>query len=460
MEGENVVDDTFDSDVIDMWGITGSTWRSSPSSFYLSIILGGLMRKKRSRQIGGIIILVVVGLLLAEVFFNVLSAKLIDYNKENVIPQQLTTFTGTNIVRPDPDVRWRMMPNTPDHDSRGWRNGNGQAPDQVDIVAIGDSHTWGNHAVVEDTWSKALGRMIGSPVYQMALGYYNTVEYWLLVQEAIELHPKIIIIGTYLGNDIFGTYQIVYYVDPKYYYLGDPVFEQKYSCNVTTDDVQLKLEEIGRSLADVISETENDRQDVSLIHRLKKYSSLLQYISNKWNIWMDIPSIVGFTEWAKMYPEYSATVSDNDVSSVILQPGYRLLMEDLSNPKIAEGLRLTKNLYGEIKDQLDEEGIKLLVLEIPTEEMVYRDLADKPLSDVYLKLIENETAIVNDLNSYFDSKGIAHISALDNLTKAAITGEQLYPPILSGHPYAAGYKVYAETVYEALMNYKLIDEVK
>ncbi len=403
---------------------------------------------KASSKIILVVASLLVGLLLTEGVFRLFSSP------KPTSPPQLTSFAASNIVKPDPYVRWRMIPNTPDHDSQGWRNGNGEAPKQVDIIAIGDSHTWGSNVVMTDAWNQALGRMLGTPVYQMALGYYNIVEYWLIVQEALRMNPKTIIIGLYLGNDIYGTYQIVYYIDPDYKFLGDPVFAEKYaSTNVTTDPVQLKLEEIGRTLYGTLNEVGNGSQatNAPLINRLRRHSFLLQYISNKWNIWQDAPNNSGFIEWAKRYPEYSATVTKNGTVGEILHPAYRLLMEDMSDPKVMEGLRLTKNLCGMIKEQLDKAGVKLLILEIPTEELVYKDLADKPLSLAYLGLIENETAIVNDLNSYFDSKGIAHISALKNLEKAAVKGEPLYPAIFNGHPIAAGYKVYAETVYQYLI---------
>ncbi|HEY2847576.1 MAG TPA: hypothetical protein VGI80_07140, partial [Pyrinomonadaceae bacterium] len=41
----------------------------------------------------------------------------------------------------DPELGFRMTPGSPGHDANGFRNDT--VPERVDVVAIGDSQTWG-----------------------------------------------------------------------------------------------------------------------------------------------------------------------------------------------------------------------------------------------------------------------------------------------------------------------------
>src|SRR4030095_9459945 len=51
-----------------------------------------------------------------------------------------------------------------------WGFRNRTVPDTADIVAIGDSHTYGNTATMDDSWPYVLGRLSGQKVYNMGLG--------------------------------------------------------------------------------------------------------------------------------------------------------------------------------------------------------------------------------------------------------------------------------------------------
>ena len=53
----------------------------------------------------------------------------------------------------------RMPPNAPGHDARGFRNA--AAPERADLVAIGDSHTWGSNALIDEAWPQVLGPSLG-----------------------------------------------------------------------------------------------------------------------------------------------------------------------------------------------------------------------------------------------------------------------------------------------------------
>lgn len=98
------------------------------------------------------------------------------------------------------------------YDAWGFRNR--KVPSSVDIVAIGDSHTFGNTAKMDESWPYVLGRVTGRSVYNMALGGYGPNQYnYLLKTKALSLKPKLIVCGLYMGDDFENAYRITYGLD-------------------------------------------------------------------------------------------------------------------------------------------------------------------------------------------------------------------------------------------------------
>ena len=120
---------------------------------------------------------------------------------------------GLRRDQPEPDavLGTRMAPNAPGHDARGFRNE--AAPAQADLVAIGDSHTWGTNARIDEAWPQVLGRSLGRTAYNLALGGYGPIQYEALAEEALTLRPSVIIVALYVGNDLWDAYVRVWSED-------------------------------------------------------------------------------------------------------------------------------------------------------------------------------------------------------------------------------------------------------
>ena len=104
-------------------------------------------------------------------------------------------------------------------DAWGFRNR--FVPDASDIVAIGDSHTYGNTATMEDSWPYVLGRLTGRQVYNMALGEYGPNQYLQLLRtRAVNLRPRTIIVGLYMGDDFENAFLITYGLEHWAYLLS------------------------------------------------------------------------------------------------------------------------------------------------------------------------------------------------------------------------------------------------
>ena len=101
----------------------------------------------------------------------------------------------------------RVGPN----DILGFRNRS--VPNIADIIAIGDSQTYGNNVFLEENWPSVMMYDMKeySPVlYNMAVGGWGAAEYFEIFNKALYLQPKVVIIAFYSGNDAIDTFNKVY----------------------------------------------------------------------------------------------------------------------------------------------------------------------------------------------------------------------------------------------------------
>src|SRR5262249_46961898 len=112
----------------------------------------------------------------------------------------------------DEILRHKVEPNTGGHDAWGFRNK--FVPMQADIVAIGDSLTYGISATAANSWPAVLGRTTNRTVYNLSLGGYGPADYdYLLEEKATRLMPSYVITGFYFGNDIADAFERIYAKD-------------------------------------------------------------------------------------------------------------------------------------------------------------------------------------------------------------------------------------------------------
>src|SRR2546425_6494051 len=108
----------------------------------------------------------------------------------------------------DPQLGMRVVPYATGHDANGFRNAS--VPPKVDVVALGDSQTWGINVHTDDAWPQQLERLSGRSVYNMGVGGYGPIQYWILMDKALSLSPKVIVVGLYFGNDLYDAYSTTY----------------------------------------------------------------------------------------------------------------------------------------------------------------------------------------------------------------------------------------------------------
>jgi len=344
---------------------------------------------------------------------------------------------------PDEKLGFRIEPNAPGHDAKGFRNK--AVTEQADIVAIGDSQTWGINANIDEAWPQVLTVLSGHSTYNMALGFYNTVDYWALTEEALQLSPKIIIIGLYPGNDLWGAYNRVYSNDTYSWLRTSQMENRLLGDTVLSQSVDVKGEQ-----AEYATWLEQSIFG-DLGRELNKRSRALRLLWRSWRIIND-SQYKADEAWALAHPDQGVVYEKDGIRS-ILEPGYRLPALDLDDPCVGEGLRISKEMLLLINSETKRANVQLLVLLIPTKETVYAEAVETlqgELTPTYTELVQMEKRVRSEIISLCTENDIQYVDALPSLTEAIQRGEEIYPHYINGHPLPRGYSVIASTVSKTL----------
>jgi lysophospholipase L1-like esterase len=367
-----------------------------------------------------------VALLVAGSLLSLLLIESICRVRERVVMHDAVRRRAVPVA--DSELGQRMPPNSPDHDARGFRNRSASA--SAEIVAIGDSQTWGVNVQQENAWPQDLERISHHSVYNMAVGGYGPVQYLVLSEEAFELSPKVVIVAVYLGNDLFDAYSLAYKND-RYTDLRSPQ-----SADLAEDTLSQRVDELYKE----ILAADSIRGHMSF---LVSHSAILRFLmipaSEYWYA----------SAWARSHPDRYAVYDKGGVKTV-LTTGYRLSAVDLDEPRILEGLKITERSLAKIHESMNNHSVKLLVVIIPTKEAVFAPSAGSNLDPTYEKLLHMEGRARQQLVDFCASNGIEAFDPLPILSQAVASGAQIYPEDTDGHPNAAGYGVLATTMYNRL----------
>ena len=137
----------------------------------------------------------------------------------------------------------------------------------------------------------------------------------------------------------------------------------------------------------------------------------------------------------------------------VLTPGLRLLAVDLAEPAVAAGLAITQQALRQTHGILDANGVKGIVVLIPSKERVVADaLGDNAPKDEALHSLQRyEKEITNRLErEVAELPALQLIDTAGALAEALRKGTALYPPDSNGHPIAAGYEIIASAVAPAV----------
>lgn len=335
-------------------------------------------------------------------------------------------------------------------DKNGYRNYS--VPQQAEVVAIGDSQTDGylNAKKIEDSWPHALGTLLEKDVYQVALAGYGPVQYNFLLKQALDFNPQTIMVGFYLGNDLFDVFDMVYQGE-SWTELRDKNFSFKEPIDVNITDenfVSLKYAYKKGSLQFKIMEA---RQ------WLRQNSFIFSFLSD---ITVGVRDKFGLADTKEKREQrldgFAQENQDllffyNQEPKTTLSPYYRASVIDLEDERIKEAFRITQQLFLEMNNALKTKDKKFFIVIIPTKELVYgryMDSVDIKYSTQLADYLKKEERLVSQIINFCKINQIDCVEPADDLVVGLKDKKEIYPADIDGHPTADGYKIIAESIFK------------
>lgn len=348
----------------------------------------------------------------------------------------------------DKQLEWRGDALYADHDRKGFRNR--AVPDEIDVIAMGDSQTYGIGVERDEAWPAQLSEAGGLSAYNMAFGGWGPVHCLVLFPEALSLEPRVVVVAFYSGNDLYDAYRLAYAREP----LAD----------LRTTDSRTR-EEIRRAESESPIEGEINRTVGSAAsggfrEYLAEHSTIFGLLrtvrrsgdnkrteeSEKSAQWATI------RQAALDRPDREFAFESDDLRTVFT-PKYRRVGLNVHDPRIAEGERIAFEAIKRMEQSAHKAGVRFFVLRIPTKELVFEPLVGAGSGvapEEYRLLVEDEQTFWAEADEFFRQYGIRQIDSIPFLRQCLERGVSPYKMTRNGHPNAAGHRAIADSVLDAL----------
>lgn len=390
-------------------------------------------------------ITLVIGLVFLEILLQVASGLF------PPIHDLLASDSGRTIE--DARLRYRPNPHFPEHDERGFRNA--EARKQAVIVALGDSMTYGNKVKCQEAWPQQLEVLSQTSVYNMSFGGYGPVESLILLDEALELKPHLVLEAFYVGNDLFDSFEQAYLIE------GIPDLRSSDGAVVkalmdaeAAETIRHKFERIWRTTGRMPGPVRG------FFSANSKLYAMLRAAKNVFNRRPDraAPTWDVVKASAQGWEGY-VEILEYGPAKTLLTSHERSLGMNQQDPRIKEGKRVSLEAVRRMNERLRAEDIAFIVLFIPTKETVYAELVDESglaFSKEYANLVEAEEALWREIQAFLTEHDIPYVNMLPKLRRVFEQGQQPYFPSDEGHPNSVGQRAIAVGVYTELQSKGLL----
>jgi hypothetical protein len=294
-----------------------------------------------------------------------------------------------------------------EHDPWGFRN-HWPWPQQVDILAVGDSFTYSQMVDDEQAWTTILAqRFPHSQV--MNLGLIGAApQQYLRVYETfgVNLAPKVLLVGIFLENDLWGAGEFDRWWKAK----GREAFPEFGSKGPTSGiRAWLVRKMTGLYIFALL-------QDFRESHRA---ASLLSGRSIRLSSGGPIQLVPSLLTHMAIFAQYG-------------RPEFMLILETIE----------------QINALAQKNHTECLILFFPSKE------------EVYLPLLGEKAANLSEpFISELDKRGISYLDLRPSFHQQAAAGKQLFFEV-DGHPNVLGYTLIAETVFEHLKQNSRVSSIK
>jgi hypothetical protein len=328
-------------------------------------------------------------------------------------------------VQAHPSLGHAIVPHSGGHDAWGFRNK--RVPQSVEIVAIGDSVTYGVSATADESWPSWLQKMSGRSVYNLGLGGYGPPDYkYLLTEYGVSLSPQVVIIGIFLGNDLPRSYKYVKGLTTQSVMVDEGQSSQK--------SYQFKSHRFYGNFRNWLS-----------------YHSLLYQVAKH-----ELPVIVDFLRYHEaMEPKREDFFAlDHPIVRTVFNPEIRLQALDQNYEENRLGLQAALEIFDETQAICKAKNIRCIFLLIPTKESVYWPYAKERLTghgrDLVAAVVEQEELVKQSVIQHFETHDFEYTDALPAM-RAAAKERPLYHRGIDGHPTGTGYGIIAEIVLSKII---------
>ncbi len=319
----------------------------------------------------------------------------------------------------DNRLEYKVDPKLKDIDEHGFRNYASTEP--IEIVAIGDSHTFGNNVQSQDSWPQQLASMLNKRVYNFGMGGYGILQYKALFDDAMLLKPKYLVLGLYLMNDLHTACQMI----AKLPYWQNWAVQNNINTSICP---KYEDEQATRSFPSL---------NVTNIAIISAFKFLV-----KLPMEFEITSLL-----KKLGFEKDILIINDDKNKTLIDFGIIVKRKNyLNKPEVKFGLEIAKIILQDAKVMLDKKNIKFGVVFLPSKQRAYYDyLLGKhfTLPDVYHEMVRNELMLTEKLANTMTKAGIPFIDAKPYVEQTLYDRENVYPSHTDGHPLEPGYRAYA-----------------
>jgi lysophospholipase L1-like esterase len=338
-------------------------------------------------------------------------------------------------LQPHPVLGQMIKPGDNGHDPLGFRNP--VFPKQADIVAIGDSNTYGVNARSHQSWPGHLQQILGRTTYNAGLGGFGPLHHLHAAREfAPRFAPKVEIVAVYLGNDLIDAYNLAH----EFPYWRD------WRIGVRPQGVLSEGEKLWHEA------TAKD-QNARLLGGLRDWLAMnsMLYSVVRHTLLTPLANAMRQQSTAPVDPEMKTPWVDprHPEVKVVFTPKVILGAEDPSSPQVDEGIRISERALAEIARHAKAHGVKMVLAFIPTKERAYCGALQRtaaPMTASHRRICDIEPETVARLARAAAAEGATVVDTTAALDAAIERGVKVYPPGSDSHAVSAGYRVMAEAI--------------
>lgn len=349
----------------------------------------------------------------------------------------------------DPVLGRRLPVFEPQHDDRGYRNAG--VPEQVGVLAVGDSFTYGYGVVREDAWPQQLARQTGLAVYNAGVGGYGPCEYVEVALELLDLEPDIVLVGLMLGNDIINAYTSALFEGrfPRYAPTDTALVAE-----IEAADAVASLEERARAAGLVVEShrvAEAGDEPRPLRRWVSEHSSLYRLARELLRV-----ARAGSSETRALRSTFEEAAGRPGrvaheaagFRTVFRLLGVDALSIDIGDPRIRAGLQITADALLRLRDELAVRDIALGVVLVPNKlpgwETLLSLVGDSSAPPEYLAAALLARARTADLTRMLAQAGIPTVDSAELIRERFAKGVMPYFEDDDYHMNADGYAAIAE----------------